>query len=109
MGLAAFNRMRRLAAEQAKAAGTELGASDDQLQPLTAAQKLLAAINDATDAKELASLPSIGNASGKRIIENRPDGGYADLDAVKIANEDLAKPPYNVDWDKAAATFAEQA
>lgn len=58
----------------------------------------LTLINKAEKPDELTPLPSIGKASARQIFENRPEHGYASLDAVEKANSSLTQ----ADWEAIA-------
>ena len=62
----------------------------EQPTPVSPALEL---INNAIEASDIAVLPSIGAAIGGRILESRPEDGYAALSAV----EALDFP--RVDWE----------
>jgi DNA uptake protein ComE-like DNA-binding protein len=61
---------------------------------------LMAAINQATDPKDLEPLPTIGKGAAKQILANRPEAGYSNLDQVRSLNPELGRAPYRVDWAK---------
>jgi DNA uptake protein ComE-like DNA-binding protein len=51
-------------------------------------------INNAT-LEEIAGLKGVGKVSARKILSNKPDGGYTDIEQLKSLNIDLDR----IDWD----------
>lgn len=51
-------------------------------------------INDAT-LDEVAALKGVGKVSARKIVSNRPEGGYVDIEQLKALNIELDK----INWD----------
>ena len=58
----------------------------------------LTLINKAESAEAIAALPTIGKVSARAILQNRPEHGYASLDAVEKANSSLTQ----ANWEEIA-------
>jgi hypothetical protein len=54
-------------------------------------------INSVALASELEILPTIGRGAAAIILENRPEGGYVDLEHVWVVNPRILKKPYTTD------------
>jgi DNA uptake protein ComE-like DNA-binding protein len=54
-------------------------------------------INSVALASELEILPTIGRGAATIILENRPAGGYVDLEHVWVVNPRILKKPYTTD------------
>jgi hypothetical protein len=54
-------------------------------------------INSVALASELEILPTIGRGAAAIILENRPKGGYVDLEHVWVVNPKILKKPYTTD------------
>lgn len=112
MGISAFQRQRRLAAEaKGLPAGTFVplnytAANEVAQRPSTEAQ-LLDALNEATEAEALTALPTVGPATAKIIFENRPKNGYESIDEAASLNPAVVERPYRVDWQQLKAHFSE--
>lgn len=76
----------------------EVGKIDRAIATVAKVSPALILINNAQSEAELEPLPTIGKASAKQLIANRPQHGYASLDAVAAANESLTR----ADWDAIA-------
>lgn len=62
-----------------------------------AAPDALRLINSVALASELEILPTIGRGAAAIILENRPEGGYVDLEHVWVINPRILKKPYTTD------------
>jgi DNA uptake protein ComE-like DNA-binding protein len=125
MGISAFNRMRRMAAQAkgepdgtfmplnysaaaaqvAKVAQVAVG-----MEPHRVDERLLAALNQAEDEDTLTVLPTIGKATAKVVLSNRPKGGYASVADAIALNRNLMKgirSPNTLSWEKLRDHFAE--
>lgn len=51
-------------------------------------------INNAT-LDEIAGLKGVGKVSARKIVSNKPDGGYTDIEQLKSLNIELDR----IDWD----------
>lgn len=108
MGLSAFNRARRMAAEkaareaaEAEQQETDAGVTGEQVDhdaPTVPVAAALALINGAANAKAIERLPSIGTKGAAKIFEVRPENGFVALEQV-AAMADLQ----SADWDAIAA------
>lgn len=54
-------------------------------------------INGTDIVRDLSVIPTIGAGAAKRLIQNRPPGGYASLAEVWALNPELLNPPYRID------------
>ena len=54
-------------------------------------------INGVDIVRDLSVIPTIGAGAAKRIIANRPPGGYASLSEVWALNPEQLHPPYRID------------
>lgn len=52
-------------------------------------------INTISEQDLTAKLPGIGKIASKKIVVNRPEGGYQGIGHIKLINPDL-----NIDWTK---------
>ena len=103
MGLSAFNRARRLAAEKAAAEQSvqEVSAEvtgEQHEEPTVPVPAALALINGAANAKVIEKLPTIGAKGAQKIFEVRPENGFVALQQV-ASMADLQ----SADWDAIAA------
>lgn len=57
----------------------------------------LTLINGSNVARDIAIIPTVGQAAARVIIESRPDGGYPSLDAVWETNPGLLEGRFKVD------------
>lgn len=105
MGLSAFNRARAIAAQLAQEGATPSDKSAtvadlDKNETVS----LLNLLNSAKSASELESLPTIGRGAAKRILANRPEGGYESVEGAIALNHEVCQAPYTVDWEKVQAS-----
>ncbi|MGI8933344.1 MAG: hypothetical protein ACR2FS_04645 [Phormidesmis sp.] len=112
MGISAFNRARRMAADaQGKPPGTFMPlnytAAREVAQGEQRAAKLLTRLNEAKDGAALADLPTIGPGAGKVLVANRPENGYRSLEEAIALNKAVCKTPYTLDWEKVLAYLSE--
>ncbi|MBD2261360.1 hypothetical protein [Pseudanabaena sp. FACHB-2040] len=115
MGLTGFELARRLAQ-----ANVDYEAAQNLIRQVSAAPELqppkadkpavviphaLALINstDSAAAEKLVPLPGIGPAAARKLLERRPEGGYASLEQAAELNPELAERPFNVKWDAIAS------
>jgi hypothetical protein len=63
----------------------------------------LALINGKDVVRDVAIIPTLGQAAATRILENRPDGGYLSLDHVWEMNPEVLGGRFKVDTDVVAA------
>lgn len=125
MGLSGFNRMRRMAAKatgqpsdvflplnypEAAAQVAKIAQVAQGMESHGADDLLLAALNQAKDESDLVALPTVGKATAKLILSNRPEGGYESVvDAIAL-NRDVMKgirSPNTLSWEKLRDHFAE--
>jgi hypothetical protein len=59
-------------------------------------------INGVDVVREIQVIPTIGAGAAKRLLENRPPGGYQSLDDCWTLNPELLSPPYRTDPDAIA-------
>ena len=125
MGLSGFNRMRRMAAEatgqpidvfmplnysEAAAQVARVAQVAQGMEPHRVDELLLAALNQAKEESALVALPTIGKATAKLILSNRPEGGYESVADAIALNRDLMKgirSPNTLSWEKLRDHFAE--
>ena len=62
----------------------------------------LALINGSDVARDVAIIPTVGQAAARVLIESRPEGGYPSLDAAWEANPGLLEGRFKVDPDAVA-------
>jgi hypothetical protein len=60
-------------------------------------------INGTDVVRDLSVIPTIGAGAAKRLIQNRPFGGYANLSEVWALNPELLIPPYRINLDVVAS------
>lgn len=99
MGLAAFNRRRRVATP-AQPEPTPETRNDIAPQTGIPVSPALVLINNADSPSDLRPLPTVGTGAGKAVLASRPEGGYTSLDELPAA---IFEPPYNCKRDAIAA------
>ena len=63
----------------------------------------LALINGKDVVRDVAIIPTMGQAAATRILENRPEGGYTSLDHVWEMNPEVLGGRFKVDTDAVAS------
>lgn len=112
MGISAFQRQRRLAAEaKGLPAGTfvplNYTAAHEVAQQNPRENQLLETLNNAEEPDDLTVLPTVGQATAKIIFENRPENGYDSVDDAIARNPSVTESPYRVDWQALEDYFTE--
>lgn len=86
---------------KAEGKGQKAESSPPSLNPVEKSEVLaLTRINQATNPKEIAPLPTIGFKAALKIFGKRPAGGYTSIEQIAELCPELTKHPFQVDWEK---------